>query len=275
MENIMKKLVISAVLVAAMALPVLADGVDTEASASARFEAAMGTPVVDGVKDEAYKAAQKIPMSVKTSGDGLTSGNAWVLWDMKNIYVYFDVTDPVLSKEASKGSFYVMDAVDLGLDLSGTPGETDKINAGHYMAAAPVEKDMVFSWRGSGKHFMANLNEAKYEAVKTDNGYAVEMCIPWGKDYKPEVDAVIGVAFHINSDEDGEPGGEGNYYSGAGQERLWKTSENYDKLVLTSKKLEPETPSGKGTAADSVWISGAMAEALQKLAGSFKGIGSK
>lgn len=270
----MKKLMISAVLVAAMALPVLADGVDTETPAHAKFEAAMGTPIVDGAKDEAYKAAQKIPMSVKTSGDGLTSGNAWVLWDTKNIYVYFDVTDPVLSKEASNGSFYVMDAVGFGLDLSGTPGEIDKINAGHYMAAAPVEKDMVFSWRGSGKHFMANLNEAKYEAVKTDNGYAVEMCIPWGKDYKPEVDAVIGVAFHINSDEDGEPGGEGNYYSGAGQERLWKTSENYDELVLTSKKFESETPGGKVTAADSVWISGAMAEALQKLAGSFKGIGS-
>lgn len=274
MENIMRKLMVSAVLVAAMALPVLADGVDTGIPAHAEFEAAMGTPIVDGVKDEAYKAAQKIPINVKTSGDGLTSGNAWVLWDAKNIYVYFDVIDPVLSKEASKGSFYLMDAVGVGLDLSGTPGDLSKINAGHYMAAAPVEDDMVFSWRGSGKHFMANLNEAKYDAVKTDNGYAVEMCIPWGKDYKPEADAVIGAAFHINSDEDGEPGYEGSYYSGAGQEKMWKTSENYDKLVLTSKKLEPVTPGGKGTAADSVWISGAMAEALRKLAGSFKGIGS-
>lgn len=252
---------LAAFLAAALAIPASANS----------FEAAVGTPVIDGKPDDAYKAAQEIPVNLKTSGDGLTYGTASVLWDKENIYVYFNVTDPVLSEEASTGAFYVMDSVDFGLDLSGTPGNIKEINAGHYTAAAPVEDDMIFSWRGGGKHFMSNAVNAAYASVLTENGYAVEMMIPWGEDYKPEADAVIGAVFHINSDEDGKSGCEGNYFSGEGQQYLWKTTENYDSLTLTSKKYERKVvPISKGFVAEASGISGAMTASLKKAAENLK-----
>ena len=95
--------------------------------------------------------------------------------------------------------------------------------------------------------------------------------IPWGEDYKPEADAVIGAVFHINSDEDGKSGCEGNYFSGEGQQYLWKTTENYDSLTLTSKKYERKVvPISKGFVAEASGISGAMTASLKKAAENLK-----
>lgn len=218
------------------------------ASAANSFEAASGTPTIDGKMDDAYKAAQEIAINVKFAGDGNTSGTARVLWDSKNIYVFFDITDPVLSESANTSQYYQTDSVEFFIDLSGTPGDITTINAGQWTAQAPID-GAAGDWQGRGKHRDTNVGDASYKAVKTDKGYALEMQIPWGADYTPAVDAEIGVAFHINSDEDGKDGREGEYFAGTNQDTAWSTSANYDKLTLTSKKYEaPKTETAAQTA---------------------------
>ena len=214
----------------------LVTALSVSASAANSFEAATGTPTIDGKMDDAYKAAPEIAINVKTSGDGKTSGTARVLWDSNNIYVFFDVTDPVLSTEVSK-NMYESDSVEFFINLAGSNGKVADINAGQYTAQAPIE-GATFEWAGLGKHQTANKAKATYKSVKTDKGYAVEMQIPWGSDYTPKADAKIGVAFHINSDEDGKSGREGEYFAGQDQTQAWSTTDNYDTLTLTSKKYE-------------------------------------
>ncbi len=207
------------------------------ASAANSFTAASGTPTIDGVMDDAYKAAEEIAINVKTAGDGKTSGTARVLWDSKNIYVFFDITDPIISEAPNTSLYYETDSVEFFIDLSGTPGDITKINAGQWTAQAPIS-GAAGDWKGRGLHRDTNVANASYKAVKTDKGYALEMQIPWGADYTPSANAEIGVVFHINSDEDGKDGREGEYFAGENQTEAWSTSENYDKLTLSAKKYE-------------------------------------
>ena len=217
------------------------------ASAANSFEAATGTPTIDGKMDDAYKAAPEIAINVKTSGDGKTSGTARVLWDSNNLYVFFDITDPVLSTEVSK-NMYESDSVEFFINLAGSNGKVAEINAGQYTAQAPIE-GATFEWAGLGKHQTANKDKATYKSVKTDKGYAVEMSIPFGSDYTPKAGAQIGVAFHINSDEDGKSGREGEYFAGQDQTEAWSKTDNYDTLTLTDKKYEaPKNDTAAATA---------------------------
>lgn len=263
----MKKLstyALTALLAAALTAP-------TAVSAASTFEAASGTPTIDGKLDDAYKAAQEIKINVKTSGNGKTSGTARCLWDSKNIYVYFDVTDPVISEKANQSAYYQTDSVEFFIDLSGTPGDITKINAGQWTAQAPIP-DAKGDWQGRGQHRDVNVKNGSYKSVKTANGYAVEMQIPWGDKYVPKVDAEIKVAFHINSDEDGKDGREGEYFAGTDQGNAWSESGKYDTLILTAKKYEAPKKETSPATADiglvaavaSLALSGAAVLSLKK-----------
>ena len=217
------------------------------ASAANSFEAATGTPTIDGKMDDAYKAAPEIAINVKTSGDGKTSGTARVLWDSNNIYVFFDITDPVLSTETSK-NYYESDSVEFFINLTDKKDDVTKINAAQYTAEGPID-GADYQWQGRGMHWDANKDKATYKSVKTDKGYAVEMSIPFGSDYTPKAGAQIGVAFHINSDEDGKSGREGEYFAGQDQTQAWSKTDSYDTLTLTDKKYEaPKNDTAAATA---------------------------
>jgi endo-1,4-beta-xylanase len=232
----------------ALALTVLM-AVSMIASVSAAkksFEAGTGTPVIDGKLDDAYSVSTAIAVNVKTSGDGKTSGVARVLWDEKNIYVFFDVTDPILSPASDDATFWHNDSVEFMMNLSGqAKGKTTALNAGQY-TATPNTGKIAGTWAGYGKHYDANKAQAKYATQITAKGYTVEYQVPWGKDYTPKADAVIGMAFHINSDEDGKTTGgssgrDGEYFANEGQSAAWSDVDSYDDMKLTSKKFVPTT----------------------------------
>jgi len=101
------------------------------------------------------------------------------------------------------------------------------------------------------------------------------MKIPFGADYTPKAGAVIGAAFHINSDEDGKQTRDYEIFAGdaAAQEKAWDTSNNYDKLTLTDAVYvppveKPEAPAtadmGVITALASLAASGAAVLSLKK-----------
>ena len=203
------------------------------AAAQQSYKAASGTPTIDGKIDDAYKAAEVIDINVHTSGAKTTTGKAQILWDANNVYVLFDITDPVVSTKAN-ATMYQSDSVEWFLDLTGTTNaDITKVNAGQYTAPAPIEGQDLTKWAGRGGHWDKNVKASKYASVKTDNGYIVEMQIPWGADYTPKANAEILTAFHINADDDGKSTRDGEVFGNEGQTKAWSESKSYDKLILT------------------------------------------
>jgi len=226
-------------------------------SASAlEFKAASGTATIDGVMDDCYLAAEEIAVKYQssgTTGDGKTFASAYCVWDADNIYVLFDVTDPVLSEYHHTTTFWYSDSVEFFLDLTNTNDGTDitTINAGQYTAAADLPGKDNTIWNGRGGHWDANVANAKWESKKTDKGYITEMQIPWGADYTPKAGAKIGCVFHINSDEDGVvETREGEYFANPDldQSQAWSTVANYDTLVLTDAVYVPPVEESATTA---------------------------
>ncbi len=210
------------------------------AAAAQKFEAASGTAKIDGVMDDAYLAAPVIKIENYLKGSAKTKGTARVLWDSKNLYIFYDITDPALSTTVDPSTSYIYksDSVEFFVDLASAPGKLTDINAGQWTAYAPIAKANVGTWGGLGKHQTANKANASYAAKVTEKGWTVEMQIPFGADYSPKAGAVISAVFHINSDEDGAGGRDYEIFAGdaAGQEKAWSSTENYDKLTLTSAK---------------------------------------
>ena len=212
----------------------------TATAAQKTLKAGSGTPTIDGKIDDAYKAAEAISINVVTSGDKKTTGTAYCLWDANNIYVLFDVTDPHISPapngKLDNNQAYYADSVEFFMDLTGTTNaDITKVDAGQYTAQAAIPGADFSIWNGRGGHQEANKANAKYTSVKTDKGYITEMQIPWGSKYTPKANAEILVAFHINSDEDGKDGRDGEIFGNEGQSNAWSDSKAYDKLVLTEE----------------------------------------
>jgi len=211
----------------------------TATAAQKTFKAGSGTPTIDGKIDDAYKAAEAIAINVITSGDKKTTATAYCLWDANNLYVLFDVTDPLISPapnaKLDSNYMYYADSVEFFLDLTGLTGNKDitKVDAGQYTAQAAIPGADFSIWNGRGGHQVDNKANAKYTSVKTDKGYITEMSIPWGAKYTPKANAEILAAFHINSDEDGKDGREGEIFANEGQGSAYQDSTCYDKLVLT------------------------------------------
>ncbi len=204
-------------------------------ASAAEFNAAPGVALVDGVMDEAYKNSYEIDIDLVESGDGKTTGKAYILWSASDIYVFFDVTDPALSTAyTNSGNCYYTDSCEFFIDLSGVEGggKTTQINAGQYTAPAAI-KNAPSTWSGMGMHWDANKNNATFKSVLTATGYTIEMKIPFGKDYTPIVGKKIGIAFQINSDEDGKDGRDGMIWASTNDHsQNWNYTTNYDTLTL-------------------------------------------
>ncbi len=223
-------------------------------NAANTFEAATGTPTIDGKMDDAYKAATavKIANTASATADKKTSGTAYTLWDNNNIYVFFDIVDPLVSTKthskyvADAGTYmYESDSVEFFLNLSGqATGDVTVVNAAQYTAPAPGLGITANLWSGRGKQWDACKAKSTYATVKTDKGYAVEMQIAWGADFTPKADAEIGVVYHINSDENTTEGRDAEYFAGdaEAQGQAWSKVDSYDTLKLTSKKYEAPKP---------------------------------
>ncbi len=241
-------------------------------AAKKSFEAATGTPTIDGKLDDAYKASTAIDVKTKNKatdpGDGKTFAKVYVLWDATNIYVFFDVTDPILSPASDDATFWHNDSVEFMMNLSGkATGKTTDLNAGQY-TATPNTGKIKGTWAGYGKHYTAYNKEAKYATTITSKGYTVEYQVPWGKEYTPKADAVIGMAFHINSDEDGKTTGgssgrDGEYFANEGQSAAWSDVDSYDDMKLTSKKYVATTTAAATTKAAATTAAKAAATAAK------------
>lgn len=151
----MKKLI---VLVLSLVM-VLSFTASVYADANASWNAAKGTAVVDGVKDDAYKNAPEIKMEAisdvpagKDADD--TKGSFWAVYDSEAIYFFVEVKDSSL--DDLNGNVWEKDSVELRID-----------NKDQLVQAFAVDE----SYSGSVA--------SEVKVLKTDKGYNVEFKVPY------------------------------------------------------------------------------------------------
>lgn len=151
---------------------------------------------IDGVAESAY--ANFVPIEQKLSGNiGAPNIAAqWCgLWDNSNAYFFIDVTDDNLS--ADGGDWWQNDGIEIFIDGDNSKG-------GGYDS----ENDFQFGfvWQSSSVQEGSNpdgaTNGIEYKMIESDNGYALEVSIPWSViGATPQEGTVIGFDIAINDDD--------------------------------------------------------------------------
>jgi hypothetical protein len=235
-------LALAALIVTALSVP---------ATAASTYEAAAGTPTIDGKKDNVY-AAKGIAINL-TEKEGTVAttgatGTAYTAWDNDYLYVFVEVTDAAVTAKDKVTSIWANDSVEIYINLEGKEGNIADINAAQYTYGPSFTK-----FAGGGKHNTENNANAKSAFTYTDKGYTIEVAIPWGKNYTPKADAVIPFALGINDDADADPATRENHvFSGKNLGSAWQTADsNWDNLKLTTiKYTPPATNTGSPKTAD-------------------------
>lgn len=214
-------------------------GLAVSASAVNSFTASAGTCTVDGEKDLAYVSAPIV--SNFEIADGAALGTTWAAWDSEYLYLYTEVQDAAVTPEADVTSIWSNDCVEYYINLSGEYGAIGDINAAQYTMGPSFT-----AWAGGGLHKENNADKAPFAFTYTDDGYTVEVAIPWGSDYTAKEGAAIDFAVGINDDADGDGSTrEFQTFTGPDQSMLWSEMDaSMDKLTLSGEKYvepEPET----------------------------------
>ena len=231
----MKKVL--AMMMAAMLLVAMSISVG---AAAQTFTAAKGTAVIDGVMDDAYKAASPIQVDqVLRTAEGIATATAQVyaIWDNEALYVYADVTDGTKSTQVTNPEqLYESDSFEVFVDLDRTGEDTNilETNAGQFTASPFVDAG-TFGGRGKLWDETATGGKSTYVVKNTDHGYSYEYKLVWGGGYTPKDDAQIGFVLHINDDQNSDNKREGEIFANpdpSSQEKAWDTVGSYDTLVL-------------------------------------------
>ncbi|MBN2180742.1 MAG: tetratricopeptide repeat protein [Sedimentisphaerales bacterium] len=157
-------------------------------------------PAIDGQVDGIWAQAQKYPIantiySAASSPQDL-SAYYRVLCDQDNLYLLVDVTDDELKNDSEE--FYYDDSIELFIDgdnsKNGSYGENDFTYNFNWDKSNPNMEERGQPYQGDIKSAM----------VTTDNGYRLEVKIPWAAiGTKSPKEAKIGLDVHVNDDDDG------------------------------------------------------------------------
>ncbi len=236
----MKKIIslaLASLLTAAMLVP---------ASATTnKFEAANGTPVIDGVKDNAYACAGmvvNIDEATHKKADKGASGTAYACWDEKNFYVFVDVVDAKVTDKAKVTSIWANDSVEIYVNWAGKDGTIADINAAQFTYGPNYTK-----FAGGGKLQATLLEKCEKTFAMTDKGYAIEIAFPW-TDYTPKADASFPFLVGINDDSDDDPATREIHLFTTPEDvsKAYQTADNkWDSITLTTKKYEAPKPAAK------------------------------
>ncbi len=215
-------------------------------AAAASYDVPTGTAKVDGEKDKFY-IGDGIAINLGESdwkevdAKAMATGTVWTLWDEDNLYCFFDIKDPAfLGVDKVTTNDYRYETIEAYVNFSGEEGAIADINAAQY-TWGPGLTEFV----GGGKHRADNMADAQTAYTITDDGYTVELAIPFGKDFKAEAGAEFTAVFSINDDTDGvELTREQHMFSAPNTGSAWSTADSaWDTMVLTEDTyVEPAAP---------------------------------
>lgn len=149
-------------------------------------EAAYGTPDLSEEDDTPWNAAQEIAVNRYQMAWQGASGVGRVLWDEDNVYVRVDVTDSVI--DVSSETPWEQDSVEVFLNTSLDDSSSYQEGDGQYRVNAEGQESF-------GE--LTNQTDIDSHVFETDNGYIVQMAIPW-QTIEPEQGQEIGFDLQIN-----------------------------------------------------------------------------
>ena len=157
-------------------------------------------PVIDGIADDAWSAAEKIKLTnvlyKPASSPNDLSANFKTMWDQNNLYLFVDVADDVLKNDASNP--WDNDSVEVFIDATN----------GKAASYGPTDYSYIFIWdKTSPKIQETKQNRTEgvqYAMVTTNTGYQLEVKFPWSTlGTKPRTGAKIGLDVHVNDNDTG------------------------------------------------------------------------
>ena len=125
-----------------------------------------GTPVVDANEDKIWKLAGAIQTKTFVLGSSGATARVRMLWDSGHIYVYAEVTDPLLSKASANA--YEQDSVEIFID--GNNGQTTTYQSDDAQYRINFANEQSFGGAAS-----ADKIQSATRITKT--GYVVEAAI--------------------------------------------------------------------------------------------------
>ena len=167
------------------------------------FKTANATPVIDGVKDEAYNNSDVIDLKQPGMNTPYVEGHAtaqlWTLWDDNFIYFYAEIADTTPSNTYFEGmNGWEIDSVEIYVDYANIKFDTkasihDELLTGKFrIFRTPDEKAKIEPTCAIGVELG---DKVQYKVVDSAVGYIVEAAIP-----HKELSGKIGFSFQINDD---------------------------------------------------------------------------
>ena len=201
---------------------------DPEVIEARKGNAVKGTPTIDGVMDDAWNNAPVLPINRYQTAHNGANGNARVLWDDENLYVFIQVSDSRLDKDNAEA--HQQDSVEVFIDEQNTKAPSYVEGVGQYR----VNFDNETSFNPTG------IEEGFESATQvTAGGYTVELKIPF-KTIKPEDDLQIGFDVQINDAVDGARNSVATWNDTSGQG--YQDPSVFGVLTLVDSLAKPEDP---------------------------------
>lgn len=153
--------------------------------------AKFGTPKIDGKIDAAWEKAPKLPITrYQMAWQGAT-GTARVLWDNKNLYVLFEVSDSQLDKGSANP--WEQDSVEAFVDENNAKSTFYQEDDGQFRVN--YENTATFNPEGIDAGFKSAVSVS-------GTNYIVEMQIPF-RTITPKAGMQIGFDAQVNDGKDG------------------------------------------------------------------------
>ncbi|GGG22704.1 endo-1,4-beta-xylanase [Paenibacillus abyssi] len=166
-------------------------GVMTLVHATLADKAVKGSPTIDGEKDAIWTDAQQLTTGRFAQGLSGATAKFWTMWDENHLYVYAEVSDPLLSDASANA--WEEDSIEIFVDQNNGKTTFYQSDDGQYR----VNFNNVQSYGG-------NASSETFETVTkiVDGGYIVEAAIKLGF-ITPAIDTIIGFDLQVNNDQDG------------------------------------------------------------------------
>lgn len=157
-------------------------------AASAPTEVFYGTPLIDGKKDALYEAMEMLETKNVIAGsttDNPSSAKVWLSWDNSGLYVYAEVNETTPANEAKEE--YKQDSIEIFTD------EDNK------KLTVVDTNDTQYRVTSLGSRTLGNAASSSFKSAvsSTENGYNVEVMLPW-LEILPTEGTVIGFDILVN-----------------------------------------------------------------------------
>ena len=181
-----------------------------------RYQAKNGTATVDGTMDKSYLRSKAVQVNVDSSGKAVKDATAEVrtIYDENYIYSFAHVKDSAVNSDTTRpdGTNYGIDGMQFFYDFK-NDGENSWVsaNSGYFIVDLVGTDNLRADGKTAIDRHMGGFQSFKgtdkmqYTAVKTDDGYDMEIRVALPDELRArleagETDIEIGTGFQVNDD---------------------------------------------------------------------------